>query len=530
MKTLKLLHRFCLIFAFILISACGLNPQTADTDLNVTLPEAKVTVYSKAVRKIGLMSNIYGAPPLRLMAKDIVDNTGTSVATSAEIPRDITEMVKSTLNGIGGNITFIPYEPDFMQNTVITGYTEYEHKLVPDVVVTGGITEFDRGLVTKGDSFEADIEYKEYGIEFADQNKASLASVTLDFNLIDFQTFAGIPRVQAINGIKLHKGVKEDSLGFTIKSATFGAKGSIKKVQGRHAAVRLLVEISMIQIIGRQQKLPYWRLLPGAKKDDVVIDQVLTDFYDQNPAGKVADIQSLLYLHGYTLQVNGTNDSATRAALQQFASKKGVSNPGINEATYLALFENVPIELMTLSRRKTMGQPSPDQLATAANYSEPEYSPAAYSPPPPVVAPPPAAPAPAPAPAAVVQADTGELKLWTNKSDFRIGEQLQINFSVDQPMYVRIVVINSEGHISTLFPNVYQSDNYIKPNKVYQVPPLNADFTLDIGAPSGTDKIRAVASKNPIPSEAMHFTTSGDFDEAKMARLNIRAASNIVIR
>lgn len=518
MNTLKIAHRLCITSSFVLLSACGLNPQTADTDLNATLPEAKMTVYNKAIRKIGLMSSIYGADPVRLMANNIVDNTGTSVATSAEIPRDITVMVKSTLNGIGGNITFIPYDPDFMQNTVITGYTEYEHKLVPDVVVSGGITEFDRGLVTKGDSFEADIEFKEeYALEFSDQNKASLASVTLDFNLIDFKTFAGIPRVQAINGIKLHKAVKEDSFGFTVKSATLGAKGTIKKVQGRHAAVRLLVQLSMIQIIGRYQKLPYWRLLPGAQKDDVVIDQVLADFYDQSQAGKTADIQSYLYLHGYKLNITGTNDSATQAALQQYAAQHSLTNTGINQTTYLALFESVPIELITLSRRKIMPELSQQELNLAAEYSEPEYSSPIYS-------------TPAPPPVTVVKEKTGQLKLWTNKNDFRIGEQMKINFTVDEPMYVRIVVINSEGQISTLFPNIYQGDNYIKPDKTYQIPPLGADFTLDIGKPYGTDKIKAVASKNPIPAEAMHFTSTGDFDESKMAQLKIRATSDIVIR
>ena len=114
------------------VASCGLNPQTADIDLNATLPEAKLTVYQDAVRKLGMMSVIYGSAPLQIMSKNIGDNTGTSAATKAEIPRDITEIVKSTLNAVGGNVTFIPYDPDFLANSINTGYSSFDKKIIPD--------------------------------------------------------------------------------------------------------------------------------------------------------------------------------------------------------------------------------------------------------------------------------------------------------------------------------------------------------------------------------------------------------------
>lgn len=496
----------CAFMMVLSLYACGLNPQAADSDLNVTLPEAKVTVYHKAIRTIGLMDTIYGAPPLKIMTNDIMDNTGTSAATSGEIPRDITLMVKSTLNAIGEGIRYIPYDPVFMQQTVLTGYSDYGEKLVPDVIVSGGITEFDRGLVTKGDSVDLDIEIgKEYGVNYSDQNKGSLANITLDFNLIDFKTFAGIPRIQAVNGIKVHKGIKEDSLGFTVKSATFGAKGTMKKVQGRHAAVRLLVQLSMIQIIGRYHKLPYWRLIPGAVPDDVVIDQITSDYYAKSQAEKVAAIQSYLYLMGNDIPITGRMDAATRDALQKFSAENRLQNPGVNEATYLALFENVPIDHKTRQRRLDMPTISAEMLAAVSNM---------------------------PAPVVQEQAtlsETGELKLWVNQSAFKIGEKMRVNFTVDKPMFVRILVINSNGEISTLFPNVYQNDNYCKPGRTYQIPPKGAEFTLDIDGPAGTDRIRAVASQNPVPAEVVFFTPEGDFDDNKMASLKIRATTDIAI-
>ncbi len=494
---------FCLTF---LVGSCGLNPQNADVDINATLPEAKSTVYQDAIRKLGMMSVIYGSDTLNIMSKRIADNTGTSAATRAEIPRDITEIVKSTLNGIGGNVTFIPFDPDFLAASVNTGYSQFENKLIPDVVVSGGITEFDRGLVTKGDSTDIEATLGDYGLSFEDQNKGSLAQVTLDFNLIDFKTLAGIPRIQAINGIKLHKAVKEDSFAFTIKSVTFGAKGTMKKVQGRHAAVRLLVELSMAQLVGRYQKLPYWRLLPGGKRDEIVLDQILSDFHGMSKTEKIVTIQSFLYLYSYPVTLTGILDSKTQVALNDFAGKNGLSNPGVDQSTYLTLFENVPIDHQTKHKRKTMPDTSVAYNQSQNIRQQPQLGTAPQQ-----------------------NAADVNFKLWTNEAEYTIGENMLVNFSIDQPMFVRIVVINSVGEVSTLFPNVYQSDNYCKPGVIYQVPPHQADFALDIGGPSGTDKIRAVASTSPIAAETLFFTPDGDFDENKMVSYPVRASSDIVI-
>jgi peptidoglycan hydrolase-like protein with peptidoglycan-binding domain len=263
----------------------------------------------------------------------------------------------------------------------------------------------------------------------------------------------------------------------------------------------------MVQLIGRYQKLPYWRLLPGGQKDDVVIDQVLSDFYAMSQSEQLVTMQSYLHLYGYSVELTGVLDSKTKSALQEFASKNGLSNPGVDQATYIALFENIPIDHLTKQRRKIMpketqayAQAHTVQQSSTFTTSTPELDIAG-----------------------------GTIKLWTDKGEYTIGDTMMVKFSVDKPMFVRVVVINSTGEVSTLFPNVYQSDSFCKPGEVYQIPPSNGDFTLDIGEPRGTDKIRAIASNVPIEAEKLYFTSDGDFDENKMASYPIRSASDVVI-
>lgn len=103
----------------------------------------------------------------------------------------------------------------------------------------------------------------------------------------------------------------------------------------------------------------------------------------------------------------------------------------------------------------------------------------------------------------------GNINIWTKKNSYQLGENLQLSFTVDRPLYIKIVIINSEGKLATLFPNPYQTENYCKTDTTYQIPPKNADFNLDIGAPKGQDKIIIVGSSSPIPDQALTFNSVG---------------------
>lgn len=486
----------------VLTASCGINPQNVDIDLQETLPETKSTVFSQSLLDLGRVNKIFGQGKLKVMVKNVIDNTGTSLPTQGEIPNDITEMLKSSLNGVGGNIFYIPYDPAFMLNTAKTGYSTWGDKELPDIILSGGITEFDRALVTKGENSDlgVDINNSPFSLDFSDRTKSSLASITLDFNLIDFKTFTGIPHMQAINNIKVHKGLRDDSLGFTIYGASIGVKGTMKKIQGRHAATRLLVQLSLIQVLARYQRLPYWKLLPGTKEDPVVISLLTEDFYALKPKERIAKTQEYLILIGKDVDVTGTLDNKTLVALNSVVGVKGANNFGIDQ--YLAVYRQIPLDANTLRYRSLAD-------SKLAIYRK-DFAPTPIASTQPIVKP----------KVVVNKAKTmpnpesqkpGSITLSTNQSEFAIDDRLVISFTVDKPMYVRLVTVNTLGKIATLFPNPYQPDNYVKPGRKYQIPPQNAQFTLKVRGPEGTDKIRAIAGIKPVTAEDAQLNSDGSF-------------------
>ncbi len=352
-----------LMTAALILTGCVGDPAKVDVQLEETAPEVKVTSYTVALDRLGLMTEIYDTGIVKIQSQGIGDDTGTAATTGGEIQRDITEIMKSTLNSIGGNVQFIEYDPAFIQNQMVTGYSNFEGKLIPDVVVTGGITEFDRGLETRGQGTDvgAEAEFtgmpswlpsQSVGVEYGKDNKQGKARITLDFNLKDFKTLAAIKKMTTTNSMVVNKAMANEEFGITLFGPTFGRKGSIKKVQGRHNVVRLLVQVSMIQMVGKYLVLPYWRLLgEDAVADETVIRHLNRSFFQMSPPEQILKCQELLYLYGYDIPLTGTLDATTVAALQQKAPN---FNPGagiVDLDTFVQLYINVPVDQTCLGRR-----------------------------------------------------------------------------------------------------------------------------------------------------------------------------------
>ena len=353
-----------LSFSIILVSCGGMDPRNVEEELEESAVEQKITSYTQALSDLGLMTEIYSTGIVKIQSEDIADQTGTSSSTGGEIQRNITEIMKSTLNSIGGNVIFIEYNPSYIQNQMVTGYSSFDEKLIPDVVITGGITEFDRGLETRGEGTDAAAEYeiskdgsdlpsKKVGFDYGDDSKAGKARITLDFNMKDFQTLAGISRMNTVNSIEVHKAVREKELGITIFGQTFGMKGKIKKVQGRHEAVRLLVQASMIQMVGKYLVMPYWRLLGADNEPDSIVSGSLErQFYTMSKTDRLVYIQEWVFLHGYDVDLTGVFDAKTEAALQQF--KPGFNSKSIDAQIFIDIYTSIPLNNATLARRNML--------------------------------------------------------------------------------------------------------------------------------------------------------------------------------
>ncbi len=103
------------------------------------------------------------------------------------------------------------------------------------------------------------------------------------------------------------------------------------------------------------------------------------------------------------------------------------------------------------------------------------------------------------------------LHVSTDRKKYRIGDEMVIRFTVEEPLYVRIAVINSLGEISELFPNDLQRDYYCQPGTNYRIPPADSDVSLFVRGPVGSDRIIALAGRKRFSVKPEDFSNSQRF-------------------
>jgi uncharacterized protein DUF4384 len=86
-------------------------------------------------------------------------------------------------------------------------------------------------------------------------------------------------------------------------------------------------------------------------------------------------------------------------------------------------------------------------------------------------------------------------ELWMDKGSYGEGETAQIMFSVNQPSYVYILNIRSDGIVRMIFPNAYSQGNFVSAG-IHSLP--DGLYEFRITAPTGTDHLQIVAALQPL--------------------------------
>ncbi len=82
--------------------------------------------------------------------------------------------------------------------------------------------------------------------------------------------------------------------------------------------------------------------------------------------------------------------------------------------------------------------------------------------------------------------------------EYQVGDTVNISVRVDEASYVYLFDVRPNGDITQIFPNRYDSDNYLRAGEVRSFPPSGARYVFNIAPPRGLSKVIAVASKTEL--------------------------------
>lgn len=351
----------------------------AESEQRKLKPAANLNDYSQALRRFGEMLQVYkqGDPTIYVQTREIRDATNLShPLAGAEIPGEITEMVRTAINRIGPNVVYVPFYPDYLvaqaQMGAQFGVT------MPNYVITGALTEFDRALSGAGRANNLSLDFGKgrgktnTGMDL--KRTAILSSLGLDLNLVNFGNNQMVPQMQAANVIKVWNFSKETNASLGFYGDAFGFKLEGKYLQGRHSAIRTLVDLSVLELLGKATNTPYWRCIPDGKPDPVVLANVRNAFNSLEQPMKIAMVQVMLQKYGQPVQINQQLDDATVQAIRNVYTthfpQVGDRVDVLSWEGFEPLFFNVPMPW----------DPSPTVVAQAQISSSPADASAAGAP------------------------------------------------------------------------------------------------------------------------------------------------------
>jgi len=278
-----------------------------------------INKYTDGLDNLNELLNLYNDEQISLVVEPVANMTNS--AGQGELPADITMMVNSALNEIGEKVALYAYSEHGLQ------HARYR--------IQGAITEYD---VLESSNAGVNVAIHagkgkgEADMDGGANNDNQVAKITLDFNMVDSLTNTFVPKVRTSNSIKVIKMSASNDFGFSILGSGFGLSASASKEQGKHAAIRLLVDLSMIELIGKLQKKPYWLCVPGAKKDTRLFRDIKRNFVKLSDEEKANAVVNLLGL---------VNKPATNEAIIEYKKEHRImpADQYITSELYVSLLE-----------------------------------------------------------------------------------------------------------------------------------------------------------------------------------------------
>jgi hypothetical protein len=90
------------------------------------------------------------------------------------------------------------------------------------------------------------------------------------------------------------------------------------------------------------------------------------------------------------------------------------------------------------------------------------------------------------------------VKIWIDRPAYAEKELIRIYLKGNKPFHGRVVYQQADGSLVQLLPNPYRDVNTFNGGSMYELPSAGDRFSLETGAPFGTESITLYASTAPL--------------------------------
>lgn len=474
-------------------------------------PHKSITNFASGLRCMDNMMIDYGVQDISMLVEDLSDQTGKVNAGT----KDMLITAVSAMTRRSRAVKLIPFGNDSGNLISFLGAagSQSPYNVIPKYDIRGSISQLDSSVVRK--QAGGSISASKWGAGVSASTAGSILGI--DLSVLRTEDLSVIPGVTSSNAVVLFKSGKGADADATIKKTGISFDFQVAKNEATVQALRNLIELASIELIGRLVKIPYWQCV-GIPESSPEIQQEMEDwFYAMRAHNELVPyVRGQLISRGYYPMTISNESAAMSQAIQSYQRSLGVAADGKLNYRFFK-------QILT-------GNAAGAQLATKATAPKPAPTPApVYAAGTPAAKP---APAPVAAPASQAVSQSVNLTLRSNSGRelFSPGETVSLVAGTDNSAYLFCFYTDASNNTQRFFPNRFQADNFVSAGSTVQLPG-NMPFDITADQNGKTEYVTCFASAQNVYHDLPNVIRTYDFEDLDIrsieeVRQGFAAASN----
>ena len=290
-------------------------------------PTRSFSSYSASLSCMDRLLRDMRLPTTLITSKNIPDASGkVSVASKEMVITALSQMSRTS-----SAFRFVDYEVDLVKQdtvqnltTLLLGTNQMQIQR-PALYVSGAVSFVDQSVINN----QFDIGTSANRLETGYSQNRSANLVGLELHLGEFRTRTLIPGVDSSNEIAISNGGK--ALDVAGRIGAYGVQFNVGRdfSQGTGAAIRTLIELGIIEIIGKWARVPYWQCL-SLEQTHPDFQRSLLDWYtNDSQEQRRSNMVSALSARGYFTAGAHIGEPELKKALVRFQADEDLVAHGL---------------------------------------------------------------------------------------------------------------------------------------------------------------------------------------------------------
>jgi peptidoglycan hydrolase-like protein with peptidoglycan-binding domain len=439
----------------LLTSACSSwEPETAySTQQPATRPVRNITSFTPALECMDNLLASFGVKNV------VITSAGIPDATS-EVKAGTKDMMISAISRMSVKsraFAFVDFDQTQTDVAQLQSLVGFSNKFVaPSYYIRGAITQLDSGVISN--QVGGGIAFG--GADLGVSKDLVVSVVSVDLNLGYLASRQIMPGMSANNSVAVSRSGIGGDVGAKIGKAGISFNRSMNKSEGMHTAIRSLIELSVIEVVGKLAAVPYWRCLNIESTNPEMIAEARSWFETMSQEERALFIQRALASQGYySGAINGIYDSSTKAASARYQAAHGlIANGRLDFQLYQSLINAD----LALGQKPALPEP------VAAK----DVAPVPLS-----------------------------LNLVTPKGKdpvYKVQDLLRLTVTASQDAFVYCYYRDHGGNIARIFPNRFQPDPYAIAGKAISIPSQGSNFDIVFESAGAKEEVVCLSSNKEV--------------------------------